>query len=118
MKKVFENGFYGFVFILAFWLILSWVDIVADNSKPNPSHSPYNAFVLTSKAEEAPIPVASSEISYATIFEISDKIITFETMDGNLWEVEVDDLSEYDVNRYYGLVFAGSDIIKIFKEVW
>ena len=117
MKK-FKIIAYSFIVAITCWLALSWIDVVSDNCKPNPTHSPYNAFVLTSKAEEAPIPVASSEVSYATILKISDKIITFETMDGNLWEVEVDDLSEYDVSRYYGLVFAGSDIIKIFKEVW
>ena len=32
------------VFLL--WLFVSWVDIVADNTQPNPTHSKYNAFVM------------------------------------------------------------------------
>ena len=32
------------VFLL--WLFVSWVDIIADNTQPNPHHSQYNAFVM------------------------------------------------------------------------
>lgn len=32
------------VFLL--WLFVSWVDIIADNTQPNPQHSQYNAFVM------------------------------------------------------------------------
>ena len=32
------------LFIL--WIVVSWVDIIADNAMPNPVHSKYNAFVM------------------------------------------------------------------------
>jgi len=34
------------------WLVASWVDIVADNTMPNPVHSEYNAFVMLTECAE------------------------------------------------------------------
>lgn len=28
------------------WWVLSWVDVVTDNTRKNPTHSKYNAFVV------------------------------------------------------------------------
>ena len=28
------------------WMFVSWVDIIADNTQPNPQHSGYNLFVM------------------------------------------------------------------------
>ena len=38
------------VFML--WLFASWVDIIADNTSPNPVHSEYNAFVMMVESAE------------------------------------------------------------------
>ena len=39
----------GLCAVLLLWILMSWVDIVADNCKPNPQHSEYNMFVLMTK---------------------------------------------------------------------
>lgn len=39
----------GFCAAVLLWAFISWVDIVADNCKPNPQHSEYNMFVLMTK---------------------------------------------------------------------
>lgn len=31
---------------ILFWVFASWVDIIADNTQPNPQHSEYNMFVM------------------------------------------------------------------------
>lgn len=49
MKNVVKVVFYGAFIALCIWFFLSWVDIVADNSQPNPTHSQYNMFVLMTK---------------------------------------------------------------------
>ena len=49
MLKAFKAIGYGLCIVFMAWLLLSWVDIVADNSTPNPHHSEYNAFVLMTK---------------------------------------------------------------------
>lgn len=49
MLKAFKAIGCGLCIVFMAWLLLSWVDIVADNSMPNPHHSEYNAFVLMTK---------------------------------------------------------------------
>lgn len=49
MIKAFKAIGCGLCIVFMAWLLLSWVDIVADNSMPNPHHSEYNAFVLMTK---------------------------------------------------------------------
>ena len=39
----------GLMAVLLIWMLVSWADIVADNSYPNPQHSEYNLFVLMTK---------------------------------------------------------------------
>ena len=36
----------GLCATLLLWIALSWADIVADNSYPNPQHSEYNFFTV------------------------------------------------------------------------
>lgn len=49
MIKAFKAIGYGLCIVFMAWFLLSWTDIVADNSMPNPHHSEYNAFVLMTK---------------------------------------------------------------------
>lgn len=37
--------------VLVAWVVLSWVDVVADNNTARPVHNKYNAFVLLSGGE-------------------------------------------------------------------
>lgn len=39
----------GLCAVLLLWILVSWADIVADNSRSNPQHSEYNMFVLMTK---------------------------------------------------------------------
>lgn len=126
MKKIIKITVYTISVALALWFFLSWCDIVADNTEPNPVHHPYNAFVLMvqdNQEEEVdgmcgdPV-AASSDIKCGVIYSIDGNYITFETDDGNLWTAEVGDPNEFDVNRYYCLFFQGEEIVKAFCEVW
>ena len=49
MTKAFKAIGYGLCIVFIMWLLLSWVDIIADNNTSNPHHSEYNAFVLMTK---------------------------------------------------------------------
>lgn len=42
MKSVIKGIVYVVSVLFIAWFILSWVDIVADNTEPNPQHSEYN----------------------------------------------------------------------------
>lgn len=46
MKKILENAMVVVSLVFLLWLGISWVDIVADNCEPHPTHAPWNAFVL------------------------------------------------------------------------
>ena len=126
MKKTIKIIVYTVCVALMLWFFLSWCDIVADNTKPNPVHHPYNIFVLMTQEQEEEVsdgmcgdPVsASTDIKCGVIYSIDGNYITFETDDGNLWAVEVGDPNEFDVNRYYCLFFQGEEIVKAFCEVW
>lgn len=52
MSKVVKGIIYTVGILIFVWFIASWADIVADNSKPNPQHHPYNMFVLMTKDYE------------------------------------------------------------------
>ena len=126
MKKTIKIIVYTICIALMLWFFLSWCDIVADNSKPNPEHHPYNIFVLMTEKQEEEVldgmcgdPIsASTDIQCATIYAIDGNFITFELEDGNLYMVEVGDANEFDVNRYYCLFFQEDAIVKAFCEVW
>lgn len=32
--------------VFSIWFAASWFDVVADNTEANPTHSPYNVFVM------------------------------------------------------------------------
>lgn len=44
--KVISTVFCTASVLMMLWIGASWVDIVWDNTSPNPTHSPYNAFVM------------------------------------------------------------------------
>ena len=48
MKKLVLNIFVWISIILLGWVFISWIDIAADNMKPNPEHADWNVFVILS----------------------------------------------------------------------
>lgn len=129
MKKV-KILVYTVAIAMCLWFFLSWCDVVADNSKPNPVHHPANVFVLMTQDKQEEIepeildgmcgdPLSTtSDVKCGTIYSIDGNYITFLTEDGNLWTAEVGNPAEFDVNRYYCLFFQGDVIVKAFSEVW
>lgn len=136
MTKIFKNLLLGLCMVFIAWMIVSWVDIVADNCEPNPVHSPYNLFVLLFDEDE---PEAKPEMdgqcgdpmevlrgTTGFIKEMSETGIIFETADGNTWYTEPGDTSAFDPNGYYVIMFdtMGTEdinddqILKTFVEVW
>ena len=53
MKKLFQKTLtYALCvipFLLTLWFACSWLDIVSDNCKPNPTHSENNFFIVTTE---------------------------------------------------------------------
>lgn len=115
------------------WVLVSWVDVILDNCEPNPKHYDWNFFVvMTSAAESDPEagcgnPItAHTRIDCGVIVEKDGDLLTIQTEDGNLWEVEVgygENFSEWD----YLCVFFDNrgtecieddEIVKIFVEKW
>lgn len=47
--KIAQGVFYAFAVFMFTWWLWSWADIVADNRLPNPTHSEYNFFILTTQ---------------------------------------------------------------------
>lgn len=45
-KKILESVVLTMSMIFILWFLLSWGDVVADNTSENPQHSEYNMFVL------------------------------------------------------------------------
>ena len=44
--KVFAGIYLTVAILIGIWGFVSWIDIVADNSLPNPTHSEYNLWVM------------------------------------------------------------------------
>lgn len=44
--KVLGLLFYAFILAVGAWMLISWIDIIADNCRPNPSHYDWNFFIV------------------------------------------------------------------------
>lgn len=53
MKHLLTALAYVILIVLCAWLFMSWIDIVIDNTMPNPIHSPYNFFIIFARFLEA-----------------------------------------------------------------
>lgn len=122
--------------VVIIWFIASWVDIVADNSEPNPQHSEYNAFVLMTKQEEEPAEVDGmcgspltdrTRLATAVITRIDGNTLTLVTLeDGEEWTVEVGYGENFSTDDYLCVFFDNmgtesiydDEIVKLWKEVW
>ena len=132
MKKIgnaLGNIYIIAVIIMVIWLVVSWVDIIADNDKPNPSHSKYNAFVLLT--EEFPETVQepaeagcgnpltyTDAIRFGTVYAKTEHSVIFEVEDGNLYEVLVGNPLHFHEEGFYCLFFDNNKITKVWTEVW
>lgn len=128
MKKVVKGIIYTVSVLFIAWFVLSWADIVADNTKPNPQHSEYNMFVImTREAEqekEEPVGMCGNplegtdRITFGTVYEITENSVIFETIEGELYETYVGYPSEFEKEGFYCLFFWGDEIVKAFVERW
>lgn len=46
MKKVFSNLLFGAVVFFVIWGLISWINIISQNSMPNPQYMNFNLFTL------------------------------------------------------------------------
>lgn len=121
--------------LFALWFVLSWADIVVDNTEPNPVHHKYNLFVLmTESMDDTAEPDYTGSCgdpltlrqTTAEIVRINDNIITFMDADGEEWIAEVGNPAEFDPAGYYIIMFDDmgtadlydDEILKVFREVW
>lgn len=124
---------------LGCWVVVSTIGMMAHTADYKAEIPDWNAYKVAGFFESGAQPEShnnpcpadlrdcgTSQAKFATISAIDGNIITFETMDGNLWEVEVGDPSQFDATRFYCVTFddMGTDdfsddvIIKAFVEVW
>lgn len=115
----------GLCAVLLLWMLVSWADIVADNSRPNPQHYDWNFFIVffNDKQEEEYTdscgdPLALPSIT-ATAIQKDGNTVKFMDEDGNIYIAEVGDPNAFPLYGYYILMFDdNNDILKAFVEVW
>ena len=97
----------GWVLVVAvcLWMLLSFVDIVADNKSENPQHSDLNFFVLISKDEE---PKEEIRVIGAKVLEINEEENTIALIDyyDEVWVAEVQDTAEFELGELVQVVFT------------
>lgn len=137
MKKTLFNIFVALSVAFSVWFVASWIDIVADNCKPNPQHGDWNMFVMMvdafDKEEEevgtVEVPtIYGNRVAWAEVESIDYKnsIVSFVDENGEVWTAEVNNPAEFDKNRFYEVHFDtkgtndiyDDEILKVFCEVW
>lgn len=121
--------------LLAIWSVFSWVDIVADNTQPNPQHSKYNLFVLMASDKEKPemdeewdnLMTDHTRLASAIIDNIDGDVLTIITAeDDREWVVEVVDGDSFSEDDYLCVFFntigtenvEDDEIMKLYVEKW
>lgn len=129
MGKIAKGILYTVCICIAVWFMISWVDIVADNNLPNPTHSKHNMFVLFTeeKQEQESIEeegncgnplLTTTDIRFGSIYQITDNSVIFETDEGQLYETYVGNPQDFHRDRYYCLFFESDIIVKCWEEHW
>lgn len=128
MTKIFKNLLLGLCVVFIAWAIVSWVDIVADNCKPNPVHNPYNLFILLfdeDKPEAEPEmdgqcgdPLSVFDVTTGYIQQKNDSKVWFVAENGNTYVTEVGNVENFALEGYYTLMLDGDQVVKAFVEVW
>ena len=96
MKKFFESMAKAIIVLFAFWVLASWVDVMADNSQPNPEHHKWNVFTVFAFNDEVRAKV--------DLVNTVDNTIVFDDGD-DYWIAEVEDASQYKYGDEYTIVF-------------
>lgn len=135
MKKTLFNVFVTLSVALSIWFVASWIDIVADNCKPNPQHGKWNMFVLSVDAFEEEEEVGTVEVptiygnrvAWAEVESIDyeKSLVSFVDESGEIWTAEVGNAAEFDPNCFYEIHFDtqgtndvyDDEILKVFCEV-
>lgn len=128
MTKIFKNLLLGLCVVFIAWVIVSWVDIVADNCKPNPVHNPYNLFVLLFDEDEPEAepemdgqcgdPLSVFDVTTGYIQQKDDSKVWFVAENGNTYVTEVGNVDNFALEGYYTLMLDGDQVAKAFVEVW
>lgn len=128
MTKIFKNLLLGLCVVFIAWVIVSWVDIVADNCKPNPVHNPYNLFVLLFDEDEPEAepemngqcgdPLSVFDVTTGYIQQKNDSKVWFVAENGNTYVTEVGNVDNFALEGYYTLMLDGDQVVKAFVEVW
>lgn len=128
MTKIFKNLLLGLCVVFIAWVIVSWVDIVADNCKPNPVHNPYNLFVLLFDEDEPEAepemdgqcgdPLSVFDVTTGCIQQKNDTKVWFVAENGNTYVTEVGNVDNFALEGYYTLMLDGDQVVKAFVEVW
>lgn len=79
--KVFKNVICGLCVVLGIWIFISFCDVVADNSKPNPEHKKNNFFSIITDTTYEKSAVVDSYYKEKQCFVLLDT-------DGNEWFYE------------------------------
>lgn len=128
MTKIFKNLLLGLCVVFIAWAIVSWVDIVTDNCKPNPVHNPYNLFVLLFDEDEPEAepemdgqcgdPLSVFDVTTGYIQQKNDTYVWFVAENGNTYVTEVGNVDNFALEGYYTLMLDGDQVVKAFVEVW
>lgn len=128
--KVIKNVVLTVITLVLIWAVASYVDIVSDNTHPNPQHASWNMFILAANATDDgqcgnPI-TTNTRADCGVILSIDGDTLEIVTEDGNLWEVEVGNGGEFSEADYLCVFFdtqgteivQDDEIIKLFVERW
>lgn len=101
MKKALSIIGKGLIIVFATWFLISWYDIMADNTEPNPQHLKWNMFiVMFPEAEET----RKADCEVVTI-NYNDDVVTFVDEEGETWIAEVDEAIKYSVKGLHTLTY-------------
>ncbi len=98
MKRVFSIVAKVLIVGLCLWVLVSWCDVMADNSKPNPQHSKFNFFNVL---------YPNVRVEDCRVEAINHKDNTIELVDVNddVWIAEVDNTVNYHIDQIVTVKF-------------
>ena len=98
--------------LLGVWLMLSMIDIAADNTRPNPTHSKYNLITMSCE-------LFSKRTINATVSQSNVKDYGYiEVIDtnGDVWALEVSDTDEIPLGTKCKIKFDTQGTTKVWDD--
>lgn len=119
MKNAIKGIIYTVSALFIVWFILSWTDVVTDNTERKPQHNEHNMFVIMTQESVSKCDKSlegTNRVTFGTVYQTTNNSVIFETTEGELYEVYVDYPDEFEGTELYCLVFQGDEIVKVFVE--